>query len=496
MYQMESFITIIRDAVIASASFGSLDLVSGGRVLRFTGTGMFNEGVFLWKRKENRIYFSDAIAHSYSGTYLKDFINAAFSPADKKDLIAAMEKILTAPGGISLDTRTTPDEAGRYYWLNIKAQSSFYKNGRIKSLSGTIEDITERKMSEEKVTQLLKIKDALLEVNHQLATIGDLDKLIDSILTKISQAVSYIDCASFLTLTADNYFVITSSIGYEPEAVKKFKLPYHELFFQQVSADSYNEPIIINDIHRMKGGFTPLARTAKSITIKSLINAPIRIENKLIGIISLDSSMNNIFGKDELEIMQYIKEQVEIAIVKFKMFEKIKFLSRHDQLTGFINRNYFEEIFEQSSKLVKRYSGTFSIAVIDIDGLKRINDSYGHLAGDTLITYFAGALQHFFRDSDTFSRFGGDEFVALFVSTSTDTLSRKFLELARYFEEKPLSFNGVKIVSKFSFGLASYPEEGNTFQELFKRADERMYRAKERKRKKPGLPRGQRSQQG
>ena len=483
---MEYTYNLIKNASIQAASLGPLTFTSSTKVMKFPSTNMFNESIFIWKPKGNIIYLSDSIARNYTNTSLRDFINSIFNPETKQVLIDKFKELFEAPEVISFEIRTVPDDTGSYFWLNIKARSVFFKNGTFKNLSGTIENITQRKISEEKITQLLKIKDALLEVNHQMATIGDLDKLIDSILKKISHAVSYIDCASFLTLTDDKYFTITSSIGYDPEAVKSFKLPLHELFFQQVSADSYNDPIIVNDIHKMKGRITPLAKTAKNITIRSLINAPIKIENKLIGIISLDSSMNNIFGQYELEIMQYIKEQVEIAIVKFKMYEKIKFLSRHDQLTEFINRSYFEEIFEQSRKLVKRYNGTFSLAVIDLDGLKRINDNYGHLAGDTLISYFAEKMKHFFRDSDTFSRFGGDEFVALFVSTEKDKLSQKFTELEQAFEREPLSFNKKEIICRFSYGLSSYPQEGNTFHELFKRADERMYQAKELKKKPPG----------
>ncbi len=484
----------IKNAFIKTVSLGSLRVNTSEGLLTFSNTDMFAEEIFIWKPKENTLYLSSTIAHGNS-TRLEDFINRMFSAESKSVLLEKIEPLFHNPAMISFEVRTEPDETGTFYWLNIKGRSTFFKNGTIKNISGTIENITHRKTSEEKLSQLLKIKDALLEVNHQLATIGDLNKLIGSILLKISQAVSHIDCASFLTLVDDKYFIITSSIGYDPESVRKFKLPYNELFFNKVHADTYNTPIIVNDVHKTKEGITPLARTIKNITIKSLINAPIRIDNKLIGIISLDSSRNNIFGKNEMEIMQYIKEQVEIAIVKFKMYEKIKFLSRHDQLTGFINRNYFEEIFEQSSKLVKRYNETFSLAVIDLDGLKTINDSYGHLAGDTLIAHFAQKLKQFFRDSDTFSRFGGDEFVALFISTGKNALVEKFNALKHHFEEEPLSFDNKKIICRFSYGLSSYPEEGNTFQELFKCADERMYRAKEQKKRSPGLPGGETSSQ-
>lgn len=125
--------------------------------------------------------------------------------------------------------------------------------------------------------------------------------------------------------------------------------------------------------------------------------------------------------------MQYIKEQIEIAISKYKLYEKIKFLSRHDQLTGFINRSYFEELFDQNIKLAKRYNRSLSLAVIDLDRLKTVNDNFGHLAGDTLIMTFSKKLKSYFRDSDIFSRFGGDEFVALFVSIEKDKLEKSLL---------------------------------------------------------------------
>ncbi len=471
-----------KNSIIKPVSLGPFNLISDEATLKFISTDMLKVGFLIWEPGNGTVYLSDRIVQNYNYFLLKDLINYSVDTEGKSFLTKKFRNLFFYPDTISLEVKLKPGNPGSIYWINIILRSEFFKNGKIKKISGIIEDISEQKTTEEKAVKLLRIKDALLEVNHHMATIGDLDKLIQLILIRISESISHVDCASFLVLTEDNYFTMSTSIGYDPESAKQFKLPYNELFFKKVKAKEYTTPMIVNDVHKIENIGTPLAKTRGGIRIKSLINAPIVIDNKLIGIISLDSSHNNIFDKVDLEIMQYIKEQIEIAISKYKLYEKIKFLSRHDQLTGFINRSYFEELFDQNIKLAKRYNRSLSLAVIDLDRLKTVNDNFGHLAGDTLIMTFSKKLKSYFRDSDIFSRFGGDEFVALFVSIEKDKLEKKFVEFTKNLREEPIIFKKDKIVCSFSYGLSSYPDEGSTFTDLFKLADTRMYRLKESKR--------------
>lgn len=477
----------LKTAQVVPITGSSIKVYNREAAIRFSSPDMVKEGFWIWKPGKNSIYISEKILVDTMGTFpenmtIKEVVDTIVIPEDRYSFTEYIEKMIKGNSEISFEARVKNSKSETPSWVKILARINRYPNKRLKDISGIIEDITEAKISEERNAQLLKIKDALLEINHHMATIGDLDKLTSLILKRISEAMSHIDCASFLVLGDDNYFTISTSIGYDPESIKKFKLPYNELFFRKIKADMYTSPMIVNDVDRIKGDVTSVAKTQKGIVIKSLLNTPINIDGKLVGIISLDSSKNYIFNQDDLEIMQYVKEQIEIAISKYKLYEEIKFISRHDQLTGFINRNYFEELFEQNLKLAKRYKGTFSLAVLDLDGLKNINDNYGHMAGDLLITTFSKRLEKYFRDTDIFSRFGGDEFVGLFLAIKMNTLEKKFRDFSAALSKEPFDYNGSKLTCAFSYGLATYPKDGLSFTELFKIADNRMYKQKNNKR--------------
>ena len=479
----------LKNAIIVPFTEQSLKISAGDKTIQFGSPEMVKEGLWIWKPRENAIYISQKIIDAAPGSFTEgmtigNLLNNILLPEHKDPFVSNIMNMLKGSSNKSITAKITVKDSDNPVWIRISARINRYKNNRIKDISGTVEDITAEAVSKEKNTRLLKIKDALLEINHNVATIGDLEKLTELILKRISEAMTDIDCASFLTLNKDNYFTISTSIGYDPEAVKDFKLPYNELFFKKTTAKMYNAPMIVNDVHRIRGRSTPIARTEKNIRIKSLLNTPIRVDNKLVGIISLDSSKNYIFNEEDLEIMQYIKDQIEIAISKYKLYEKIKFISRHDQLTGFINRSYFEEIFDQNRKLAKRYSSSFSLAVMDMDGLKSVNDNYGHMAGDLLIKTFADSLKKYFRESDIFSRFGGDEFLGLFLAMKSSTLEKKFRDFSKELKNSPFEYNGSPITCSFSYGLASFPKEGKTFSELFKLADSRMYKLKTENRQK------------
>ncbi len=484
---MVRIIEQLRNASIVPITRTTIKAGTGDRSILFSNPDLVKEGFWIWEPKEKLIYISEkiinAVEDSYSeGMSIGNLIKTIIIPEHISAFLSNFTALLNSKENQSFIAEVKIKGSDNPVWIRISGRVNRYKNNRLKDISGIVEDVSQSVLSEQKNSQLTKIQDALLDINHHMATIGDLDKLMDLILNRITEAMTHIDCASFLTLNKDNYFTISNSIGYDREAVKNFKLPYDELFFKKTTAAMYQGPMIVNDVHRIKGKFTPIAKTIKNIQIKSLLNTPIKIDNELVGIISLDSSKNYIFNEDDLEILQYIKEQIEIAVSKYRMYEKIKFISRHDQLTGFINRSYFEELFSQNLKLAKRYKSSFSLAVMDLDGLKKVNDNYGHMAGDLLITTFSENIKNYFRESDIFSRFGGDEFAGLFLAIKSHTLQQKFNDFTELLAGKPFEYNGDVITCSFSYGLAAYPKEGTTFMELFKLADSRMYKFKNDKR--------------
>lgn len=177
--------------------------------------------------------------------------------------------------------------------------------------------------------------------------------------------------------------------------------------------------------------------------------------------------------------MEYIKNQVQIAISKYKLYEELFYSSRYDKLTNVYNRRYFEDLFDGYINKSTKYKENFSLVVFDLNELKFVNDNYGHLAGDELIKAFAKNLSECIRSSDILVRLGGDEFVGVFFKTSSQNLIKKFEDLIENFKNNQIVFEGNNITCSFSYGIAEFPEDSNNYKELIKIADKRMYKYKQ-----------------
>ena len=153
--------------------------------------------------------------------------------------------------------------------------------------------------------------------------------------------------------------------------------------------------------------------------------------------------------------------------------EKLRQQSFHDSLTGLYNRNFFETEMERLSQ--ERYM-PLGMVVCDLDGLKVINDSLGHQAGDELLKIIAGILRNTFRASDIIARVGGDEFAVLVPQADRSILERIVRRVRDAVEEYNNQEAGIPLSLSLGFSLSS--EDAADLQELFREADNRMYREK------------------
>jgi diguanylate cyclase (GGDEF)-like protein/PAS domain S-box-containing protein len=157
---------------------------------------------------------------------------------------------------------------------------------------------------------------------------------------------------------------------------------------------------------------------------------------------------------------------------------KIHKLAYFDPLTGLPNRGMFLDRFHQALALAYREQRKLCLVFLDLDNFKDVNDSHGHDFGDKLLREVAVRLESTMRESDTLARFGGDEFVLLLTSiTSQESPALAAQRILSVFSQ-PIEINGRQIYSSASVGLALYPDDGTDAESLFKCADTAMYHAK------------------
>lgn len=158
--------------------------------------------------------------------------------------------------------------------------------------------------------------------------------------------------------------------------------------------------------------------------------------------------------------------------------EQITHLAHHDTLTALPNRILFYDRLNQAIARAHRDKESIAVLYLDLDGFKLINDTFGHDTGDALLREAAKRIVACVRDSDTVARMGGDEFTVILCNVRTpkskDRVVKKIVEtLAR-----PFSLNGKDCLVSVSVGIALYPDNGKTAEQLVKIADAAMYLAK------------------
>jgi two-component system, cell cycle response regulator len=160
--------------------------------------------------------------------------------------------------------------------------------------------------------------------------------------------------------------------------------------------------------------------------------------------------------------------------------QKLLQLATSDPLTGLFNRGYVDDRFALELSRARRYGKLLSIAVIDADRFKLLNDTHGHPAGDLVLRKISTILRDSIRQSDTVGRYGGEEFVVILPETDVEVAQRKLESLRELVASTPipLAARGQKIHVTISAGLASFPQDGEDAAELFALADDRMFQAK------------------
>lgn len=160
-----------------------------------------------------------------------------------------------------------------------------------------------------------------------------------------------------------------------------------------------------------------------------------------------------------------------------KALHKIQMLATHDELTGAYNRRYIMDALDREVAEVLRGSTPFSVCLIDIDFFKRVNDTYGHAAGDHVLSRFAELAQREMRSCDYFARYGGEEFLIVLVNTTANAALTCAERIRNDIGSTCIDFNGQALSVTFSAGIAEYIV-GENVRYTIERADKALYNAK------------------
>ena len=190
----------------------------------------------------------------------------------------------------------------------------------------------------------------------------------------------------------------------------------------------------------------------------------------------MDEIQNNIqMIIENLDVPSADKKDV-IKKINF-MYTQSKQLSVTDDLTRLFNRRHFDFEFNREFKRIKRYNNDLSIAILDIDFFKNINDTYGHLCGDYILKEVAYIIKDNFRQTDIVCRYGGEEFAVILTETPKETANIPLERLRKRIEGNDFFYKNQKIKLTVSIGVTS-DTDCDTSDEMFDKADKALYKAK------------------
>jgi len=211
----------------------------------------------------------------------------------------------------------------------------------------------------------------------------------------------------------------------------------------------------------------------------SIIGIPLKMEETIVGVMNLSRSTTGGFSSAETRLLSMLADQAAVAISNASLHQLISRKAYSDTTTGLPNRRALDERLEKEVLHARRTDQIFAIVMMDLDGFKPVNDTWGHVFGDHVLRELARFMSESKRASDFLARYGGDELTMLVPEADQETAT----QTAEKIRERLTSFqidlpNGEKHSFGLSGGIAIYPTHARTASDLLRAADTALYHAK------------------
>lgn len=238
------------------------------------------------------------------------------------------------------------------------------------------------------------------------------------------------------------------------------------------------ERIIVEDMDHH-----PFYKDAPPAWRGSIIGIPLKINDRVVGVMNLSRSTIGGFSFSELRLLGLLSDQAAVAISNARLHLMVSKQAYSDTVTGLPNRRALDDRLEHEVVNARRNGNTFAVVMMDLDGFKAVNDTYGHSVGDQVLRATFNYLATGLRTTDFLARYGGDELTL--VLSQTDPSSARIVVEKIIEKINKFSFNvsdGKKIQLGLSAGVALFPLHAANASDLLRAADEALYRAKKHQR--------------
>jgi len=313
--------------------------------------------------------------------------------------------------------------------------------------------------------------DALKKLSVHLTSSLDLPDVLDAVVSEAMRLIANARDAHIF-LYKNKKLSFGAALDVEGNRNKGWVKPRLNGLTYSVARDG--DMVIIED---MKDH--PLFTNAPAEWVGSIIGIPLQAGDSVLGVMNLTRSITGPFSESELQLLRMLSDQAAIAISNASLHQMISHQAYSDTLTGLPNRRALDERLEEEVQSARKNNYSFAIVMMDLDGFKDVNDTYGHPIGDDVLRLVFSQMARGVRNTDFLARYGGDELTLILAQSdmsSSKIVAEKIVEGMKKLKYKLP--DGKKLKLGISGGIAIFPVNARNGPDLLRAADAALYKAK------------------
>ncbi|HPH96432.1 MAG TPA: diguanylate cyclase [Anaerolineaceae bacterium] len=422
------------------------------------------EGLILKTLPQNQS-LSWQVVHSGQPVMVYEYPTHPFAAAYLVE--AGLQSLLTAPV-------TTGDEClGVLHILNFKTRKRFTDRqvalavsiGRQVGIA--IQNARHLDNTRRRAEEAEMLRQSIADVSSAL----DLDEVLDKILINLEKVVPYKSSCVFLDINGSLRMVAGRGLP-NKELILNTDISADDPLMSTIRAARY--PVTLRDAQQDPR----FCNWGDSFYIHSWMGVPLIAREQVIGFLTIDSEEIGVYGPAQAALALAFANQVAAAISNARLFKRVQDLATVDPLTGLFNRRHFFDIALQDFGMARSQNSSLVALMMDVDHFKRVNDTYGHQAGDQVLQTIAERLKRCLRNHDIICRYGGEEFTAILPGADLRA-ARAVAERLRLSASEAIETSVGPVTISLSLGVAALDESCSSLDELLKHADQALYVSKQ-----------------
>ena len=319
---------------------------------------------------------------------------------------------------------------------------------------------------------------AVYPLSQKLATLSREPEVRDLLLRSARNLIALEGAAVVMTDELLSRYQVADTHGWMTEFQRR-EVGLSEKTWAAWVLRSAEDPYLLDDVSSHQERMPILVLDEGNARGESLLTVPLRARNRTLGALVL-SGRRGAFDSASQRVLAILANQAAATLSLIRDKEKQAELAVRDGLTGLYNRRAFGELLGQAvAREDRQAGGRLSLLILDLDHFKKLNDTYGHPAGDAALKSAAEVLRRHLRKGDLAARYGGEEFVLILPGTDESGARHLAERVREALADHRLVFEGAKITVTASFGLAVWPEGGQEPDALLASADRALYAAKQ-----------------